>query len=307
MKKTLPLLITLFLLEANIHSVIKASSPVVLNVPTQINISQSFNVNVNFDGLTGDKIYRLRITFSKPGESKYFGETWNGSDWYNGESPIEYSKFFSITTDSNGAWSGEVQGKISYGIPNFDGTLGTYDFKIGRYTETGSTATWSEVTQVTLVDPNPPTSTPVLTDTVTPSSTPTKTPIPTKSPTPIHTQTPTKTPTPIKNPTPTPTTNIVKNTQTPTPTPSRIFQPPSIPISGIILGVNDKIESSKSNTFKTESMELKNEESTKDQALSISKKESSKKIIPISIAAGILLLFSSCIIVYKKQHGIIDE
>ncbi len=122
---------------------ISATLPLISNAPTAITIGQEFTVDVSFTGLSANSIYRLRVAFSKEGETRnYFGETWNGNQWYSGESPIDYKKFYSITTDDSGSWGNQVRGRVSYGIPNFDGALGTYDFKIGRYTENGDSATW---------------------------------------------------------------------------------------------------------------------------------------------------------------------
>lgn len=168
----------------------------------------SFTVTATMSGLSSSTVYRLRVVLSQSGTTNYFGSTYNGSDWYNGTpSPIDYTKFLSITTDGNGSWNGDILGKIESSDPNYNNFgSGTYDLKLGRYTQSGSSATWSNIISVNLTAPTP---TPTLT--------------PTSTPAPVPTQTPTPTPRPVTNtPTPTPTSTIVlmalKNTSTPTPT-----------------------------------------------------------------------------------------
>lgn len=162
-------------------------------------------------GLTNNAIYRLRVVFAPAGTVSYFGSTWNGSSWYNGTpSPINYANFFTVNTNGNGAWWGDLQGKVESDDPNFTTGGGTYDVKVGRYTQTGSTATWSNIVAVQLTVP--PTPTPTVTPTPSPTPTATPTPVkttstPTPSPTPKPTLKPTASPTPTQKPslTPSPT------------------------------------------------------------------------------------------------------
>lgn len=107
-------------------------------------------------GLSNNTIYRLRVALTPQGTSNYFGSTYNGSSWYNGTpSPINYSNFLSITTDNSGSWSGTIQGKVELSDPNFPGSSATYDLKAGRYTETGTSPTWSNTLQIAVVAPSP--------------------------------------------------------------------------------------------------------------------------------------------------------
>jgi hypothetical protein len=174
-----------------------ATAPILTNVPSEIIISQEFTVDASFSGLLASRIYRLRIAFSKEGQTSYFGETWNGTTWYSAESPINYSQFYIVTTDMTGSWSGQVKGRVSYGIQNFDGTLGTYTFKIGRYTEAGTSATWSTPIQVQITE----ISTPTITPTDIPQVTPTAMPTSTATPTSVITLTSTPTASPKSTPT----------------------------------------------------------------------------------------------------------
>lgn len=147
-----------------------AVAPSITNAPSTINTDTAFSLTTTMSGLSNNAVYRLRIALAPQGTSNYFGSTFNGTSWYNGTpSPINYSNFLSITTDSTGSWSGDVQGKVESSDPNFSGSSTTYNLKIGRYTETGSSPTWSSPLSIALIAPSP-TSTPP------PSSTPTATP-----------------------------------------------------------------------------------------------------------------------------------
>lgn len=218
-----------------------ASAPSIQTYPDTINIDTSFTIQATMDGLSNNSIYRLRIVLAAPGTSNYFGSTYSGTNWYNGTpSPIDYSKFLTITTDSAGAWSGNIEGKVEANDPNYSGGPGTYDLKIGRYTQSGSSATWSEIKQVNFIAPTP-------TPTPTPTSKPT--PTPTKSPTPTPTKTPTPTPTKAVTKTPTPKSSKISSksvmgasdkseekTPTATPKPKKSSAPSILPLFAIIGG-----------------------------------------------------------------------
>jgi len=167
--------------------------------PATITVDQEYTIEATMSGLTKNAIYRLRLVLSKSGSSEYFGSTWNESQWYNGTpSPIDYQKFLSITTDSEGSWFGQIKGKIESNDANYRDGAGSYQLKLGRYTENGTSATWSNPATVNLIDLTP---TPTPTPTPEPTSTPTPTPGPTSTPTPG----PTNTPVPTSTPRPTPT------------------------------------------------------------------------------------------------------
>lgn len=151
-----------------------AAAPVILNAPSSININDQFNLEATMSGLSSNSVYRLRIAIAQPSTTSYFGFTHNATDWYNGTpSPIDYTKFLSITTNSEGSWNGSILGKFDATDSNYKNTgSGTYDLKLGRYTENGSTATWSNVISVNL---NAPSQTPTPTPTLRPSATNTPT------------------------------------------------------------------------------------------------------------------------------------
>ncbi len=169
---------------------ISAVAPSLLTYPTSVDTDIAFSVTATMSGLSGNALYRLRLAFAPPSTSNYFGSTFNGTVWYNGTpAPIDYSNFLTINTNAFGSWNGTIQGKAELSDPNFDGTSGTYDFKLGRYTQSGTTATWSNIVQIPITAPTP---TPIPTFTPTPSPTV----IPTNTPTPTPTKIPTLTPDP---------------------------------------------------------------------------------------------------------------
>ncbi len=183
-----------------------AAAPAITAYPTTtISLDTSFTITATMSGLSSNAIYRLRVAISQPGISSYFGSTYDGTTWHMGS--IADGNFISITTDGNGAWGGNIQGKIDSDDPNFTTGSGTYDLKIGRYTQTGSSVTWSSPVSITI--------------TVPPTPTPTNTPTPTLTPTP--TSSPTNTPTPTKTPTPTPIPNTPTSKPSASPTPKEIL------------------------------------------------------------------------------------
>lgn len=207
-----------------------AVPPTILSNPSSIDVDNSFTLSATMSGLSNNTIYRLRITFAKTETPDYFGSTFNGTDWYNGTpSPINYSNFLTVTTDDNGAWGGDILGKVETSDPNFTTGSGTYDVKIGRYTQSGTNATWSNIVPISLVAP-----TPTPTPSPTPSPAPTSTPVPAPTKTPTHTLIP-NTPTPTLKPLITPTK---------TPIPSREVLPTSVlgesTESGTILSPTNK-------------------------------------------------------------------
>lgn len=136
-----------------------ATPPVILSSPQDIKVDSEFTITATMSGLSKNAVYRLRIALSRPDSHSYFGST----EGYNGSpSPIDYSKFKSITTDNFGSWNGEVKGKVENSDPNYkDKDLKSFDLKLGRYTQNGSSATWSEIVKINLENPNPSTPSPV--------------------------------------------------------------------------------------------------------------------------------------------------
>lgn len=121
------------------------SSFTVSNIPSQIDVSQSFSVTVDLTlPNSPNSTFYLKGAFKKADSSNYFGLTKVGSSWIkNGAS---YSNQFQITTNSAGHWSGSLEVQADSADSGFKGS-GDYTFKVGRYSASGSGPTWSnEVT-----------------------------------------------------------------------------------------------------------------------------------------------------------------
>lgn len=121
------------------------SSFTISNIPTEINSDQTFRVsaNLSLSANPNSKFY-LKEAFRVSGSSNYFGLTKVGSSWIKNSQT--YSDQYSITTDANGNWSGNLEIQPDVFDSGYDGN-GDYLFKIGRYTSEGSGPTWSnEVT-----------------------------------------------------------------------------------------------------------------------------------------------------------------
>lgn len=195
MKTKALVFVAIFLFYLTLKYSVSAAAPVILSAPSSIGTDSQFTLTATMSGLSKGAIYRLRIVLAQPNTTNYFGSTNNGTDWYSGiPSPINYSKFLSITTDKDGSWNGEILGKFESGDSNYKNTgSGLYDLKFGRYTENGSTATWSNIISVNLAAPsatptNIPTPKSIATNTPTSKPQNTNTPFPTKSPTPFKNQ-----------------------------------------------------------------------------------------------------------------------
>ncbi len=162
-----------------IHS-IAAVVIVLSNVPASIS-SEPFEISFT---ITGPKagINYVRADLYKEDTTNYFGDTYNGSEWYSGSDGLKY---FPVTIDQNSSASGMV--KVRLGSPSstdYPGP-GKYKLRIKRYTTSGSAATDDEVPsdiQITYTTPSP---SPTLASN--PTKTPSAIPSPTSSPTPTAT------------------------------------------------------------------------------------------------------------------------
>jgi hypothetical protein len=191
MKQILPVLF-LFLFCFLIPKSVSAVSITINNFPSTIS-SDNFLVEATISGATNATNY-LRVDLYKEGTSNYFGETFNGSDWYIGS---EGKNFFPVQIQNSSA-SASIYAQLGNPSTTYYPGPGAYKMKIRRYTASGSYSSTDIQTpvdiQITYTFPTP---------TPTESPSPTQTPTPTSAPTP--TSTPVKTPTPTIQKTPTPT------------------------------------------------------------------------------------------------------
>ncbi len=105
-----------------------------LNPPPSVESNDPFLVNITVAGAGSGTNY-LRIDLYKPETTNYFGETFNGTDWYN---ESLYTKYFAINVQQGSDWTGQIQAR--FGSPNssqYD-TGGTYKLRARRYTSSGS-------------------------------------------------------------------------------------------------------------------------------------------------------------------------
>ena len=201
--------LVLFLFAPLVFKPALAVTVTITNFPATIT-DEPFTITASISGASSGTNY-LRVDLYKEGTQNYFGETFNGSDWY-GDST--YSQYLPIVVQSGITWNGTVDGRI--GSPTgteYDGN-GTYKLRLRRYTggggNTASEANNSAVTiSINLPAPTgPPTNTPTSTNTPTPTNIPT----PTKTPTPKPSLTPTLNPS--SKLTPTTTSGVLgENTQ----------------------------------------------------------------------------------------------
>lgn len=210
MKLSIAILLFILVFSKNVFAVTTTIS----NLPSTIS-TDPFTINIVISGASTGTNY-LRIDLYKISSSNYFGETFNGSSWYNAG---DYIQYYPVTIQSGNNWTGQVQGRLgSPSLTQYDGP-GQYKIKVRRYTSSGSYST-TEANNGALdiiINVPIPTPTPVITPTdiimPTPTLIPTITITPTLTPMLIITPTttamggtgnpsPTETQTPIYTPTP---------------------------------------------------------------------------------------------------------
>lgn len=125
------------------------SSFAVSNIPSQINVDQSFKVFASLSLPNNpDSFYYLKGAFKKTAGSNYFGKTLTGSSWVKNSST--FSDQYKITTDSSGNWSGNLEVQPDSDDSGFAGT-GDYIFKVARYSSSGSGPTWSNEAAIKII------------------------------------------------------------------------------------------------------------------------------------------------------------
>lgn len=130
MRIKLLLILTALLFLFGVRSAF-AVTVTISNTPTEIT-DQHFSMDIQITGAFPATNY-LRADFFQPNTTKYFGYTYNGSDWYNGS---DYSQYLPVAITSSG-YSGTLQAKIDTSSSRFQGN-GTYNLRIRRYTQSGN-------------------------------------------------------------------------------------------------------------------------------------------------------------------------
>jgi len=103
------------------------------NYPEEIG-NNDFEVTVLLEGAgTGSNF--LRVDLFQEGTTKYFGETFNGNDWYGGSSGINY---FPVEIAKNSSVSAILKARV--GEPSYSKypAPGDYLMRIRRYTASGN-------------------------------------------------------------------------------------------------------------------------------------------------------------------------
>lgn len=283
---------------------VSASSITFENAPSTLSsIDDEYSVTITMSvDAKNDTVYYLRGVFYKPGSSNYCGYTWNGSEYFAGpySSNEGWKKFLKITIQNN-TWNGNLKAKIDSSDSGCK-TSGNYNFKIQRFTESGSSAfdtQTEQVVQITVPTPtDTPTSTPKPTVTPSPSKSPSNTPTPPK---------PTSTPKqPTSSPKPSSSSNSSQITKTLVSNKTQIQEnilasdtkEPSESAHEIVLG-----ESTKSAEFKSKPEKDKASPSITPAVLG-----STNSFIPsLFIALGIITGGIFGIIVYLKFFKKIDD
>lgn len=182
-----------------------ATSVSISSVPVSIDKEQEIEINIILTCTSCSSDSYLRGVFYPSGTS-YFGFTQNKQgNWTNvpGGNCVEYYKVFSSEL-IEGSWSGKLKIKPDITSSYYAGP-GEYLIKVGRYTSSCSSPTWSLESNIAITGP---------TITPTPTNTPTSTPTPSATSAPTATNVPTSTltltATPIRIFSPTPTTEIIE-------------------------------------------------------------------------------------------------
>jgi len=214
----------------------RAVSVTISDFPEVVDQTQEISIPIHLDCQNCSSSSFLRGVFYSAGSSNYFGFTEvSEGTWFNGPGGT-CIKYFEVpaTMLHEGTWSGMLKIKPDIDSSYYNGP-GEYLFKIGRYTGSCSSPTWSVEKTVAITGP---------THTPTPSNT--NTPMPTAT----HTLMPTNTPSSTMSPTAT-STIAIKNTISPAPSKNRIQE--SATDSSTVLGTFENISRDEVNPISTES------------------------------------------------------
>lgn len=171
--------VALLLFGSQAHAVTVSST----NIPSSIDKDQEFEVDTKLV-CSGCSDSYLRAVFY-PSGTNYFGYTQtNDGTWVNAPGG-SCTQYFKVATGdlTEGSWSGKLKVKPDTANSAYGGP-GDYLFKVGRYTGSCGSPTWSGETTITITGPSPTptaTNTPTSTPTSVPSATATLTPTPTSS------------------------------------------------------------------------------------------------------------------------------
>ncbi len=160
-------------------------------------VADPFPITITVLGASAGQNY-LRVDLYKEGSTNYFGETFNGAEWYKGS---EGAKYFPITIlDSSTPVTSTLQSRLGQPSMSEFGGEGEYLLRVRRYTASGNPGNDEMVPIKVQVAYSFPTPTPTSTSIPTPTRSPTPTKTPTPTPTAVMIPTKIPTATPIKEP-----------------------------------------------------------------------------------------------------------
>lgn len=124
----------------------------ITSAPSIVYTVDTINVKVQLSKFSANTQYYLKGAFAKPDTTNYFGKNKVSGNWIkNGE---KYSSQPSITTDSSGNWSGNLEVMVDTEDSGFSND-GKYNLKIARYNSSGSGPDWSNKVDIDIKIKNP--------------------------------------------------------------------------------------------------------------------------------------------------------
>jgi hypothetical protein len=114
---------------------VSAVNIAITNFPTTIENLDQFQVTASISGAMNATNY-LRVDLYKEATTNYFGETFNGTDWYSGSDGKSY---YPIQIQNSSA-SATIFAQIGNPTAGQYSGPGAYKLKIRRYTSSGSPA-----------------------------------------------------------------------------------------------------------------------------------------------------------------------
>lgn len=173
-------------------SVFAATSISIANAPSSLDQNSEMEIDITFV-CNGCSDSYLRAVLYSSGTS-YFGFTQSKEGIWTNASGSKCMEYYKIAQSDlvEGSWSGKLKLKPDTSSAFYAGP-GEYFLKVGRYTSSCGSPTWSGETTITITGPSPthtptqtpvPTSSPVSTPSTSPTFTPTKMPTSTKTSTP---------------------------------------------------------------------------------------------------------------------------
>lgn len=199
------LALLIFFLVLFPSSVFAALSLSLEGLPVEIKTDEEFNGSVLLTCSNCSDSY-LRGVFFENGSTSYFGYTQNDfGEWVNASNP-KTIYFHLLPVESS--WSGQLRFKFDP-----EKTSGNYQFKLIRYTVSGSKSGESSAFAINVLSPTTPTPSP--TPTPTPTSTPMPAPLTPTQTTQTFSVTPSRKPTSTPVPPSVPLTITISSTKTP--------------------------------------------------------------------------------------------